>query len=113
VADLGAGDEGSTVRNAGGAHGAAHRLCHVLVRLEIGIRARRAEALDRAHDELRIDLVDLFPREAEPLEDAGAEVLHHDVGLLQQVDEHLDRKSTRLNSSHVAISYAVFRLKKK
>src|SRR5690625_6874742 len=27
--------------------------------------------------------------------------------------EHLDRKSTRLNSSHVAISYAVFCLKKK
>src|SRR5690625_6858887 len=26
---------------------------------------------------------------------------------------HQDRKSTRLNSSHVAISYAVFRLKKK
>src|SRR5690625_6450852 len=34
-----------------------------------------------------------------------------------QVSEHslelLDRKSTRLNSSHVAISYAVFCLKKK
>src|SRR5690625_6665669 len=28
-------------------------------------------------------------------------------------DTHLDRKSTRLNSSHVAISYAVFCLKKK
>src|SRR5690625_2723498 len=28
-------------------------------------------------------------------------------------DEHIDRKSTRLNSSHVAISYAVFCLKKK
>src|SRR5690625_6865257 len=28
-------------------------------------------------------------------------------------DEGLDRKSTRLNSSHVAISYAVFCLKKK
>src|SRR5207253_7250616 len=27
--------------------------------------------------------------------------------------ENLDRKSTRLNSSHVAISYAVFCLKKK
>src|SRR6266508_4389067 len=27
--------------------------------------------------------------------------------------QHLDRKSTRLNSSHVAISYAVFCLKKK
>src|SRR5439155_17402820 len=29
------------------------------------------------------------------------------------VEGHLDRKSTRLNSSHVAISYAVFCLKKK
>src|SRR5437870_10791347 len=29
------------------------------------------------------------------------------------VDRALDRKSTRLNSSHVAISYAVFCLKKK
>src|SRR5690625_2618434 len=29
------------------------------------------------------------------------------------VFSHLDRKSTRLNSSHVAISYAVFCLKKK
>src|SRR5438045_5896507 len=27
--------------------------------------------------------------------------------------EHLDRKSTRLNSSHLGISYAVFCLKKK
>src|SRR5690625_5376267 len=30
-----------------------------------------------------------------------------------QVQAHQDRKSTRLNSSHVAISYAVFCLKKK
>src|SRR5699024_11702081 len=29
------------------------------------------------------------------------------------VDDHLDRKSTRMNSSHVSISYAVFCLKKK
>src|SRR5690606_41315615 len=29
------------------------------------------------------------------------------------LDEHVDRKSTRLNSSHVKISYAVFCLKKK
>src|SRR5215204_6880094 len=28
-------------------------------------------------------------------------------------DEHVDRKSTRLNSSHTVISYAVFCLKKK
>src|SRR5690625_5360867 len=32
---------------------------------------------------------------------------------LQMADGRLDRKSTRLNSSHVAISYAVFCLKEK
>src|SRR5690625_7043369 len=32
---------------------------------------------------------------------------------LATIDEIRDRKSTRLNSSHVAISYAVFCLKKK
>src|SRR5256885_7404149 len=31
----------------------------------------------------------------------------------QDVDKDLDRKSTRLNSSHLVISYAVFCLKKK
>src|SRR2546426_6507561 len=35
-----------------------------------------------------------------------------DVGR-HQVDGELDRKSTRLNSSHLVISYAVFCLKKK
>src|SRR5690625_6700462 len=35
------------------------------------------------------------------------------VNLAQLTQEKGDRKSTRLNSSHVAISYAVFCLKKK
>src|SRR5690625_6820850 len=35
------------------------------------------------------------------------------VEVAQCLDMDLDRKSTRLNSSHVAISYAVFCLKKK
>src|SRR5690554_7470668 len=34
-------------------------------------------------------------------------------GMLQRVCIVIDRKSTRLNSSHVRISYAVFCLKKK
>src|SRR5699024_12456531 len=42
---------------------------------------------------------------------------YEDFGLLTKdtavADEALDRKSTRLNSSHVSISYAVFCLKKK
>src|SRR5690349_23395970 len=39
----------------------------------------------------------------------------HEIGvgaLVVEVDEAGDRKSTRLNSSHVEISYAVFCLKK-
>src|SRR5690349_23036942 len=40
-----------------------------------------------------------------------AEVVHDPVGLAQPALP--DRKSTRLNSSHVEISYAVFCLKKK
>src|SRR5437660_1904674 len=37
------------------------------------------------------------------------------IGILEKHGPHgpIDRKSTRLNSSHVAISYAVFCLKKK
>src|SRR5438067_3335301 len=35
------------------------------------------------------------------------------ITVVQQCGDRLDRKSTRLNSSHVSISYAVFCLKKK
>src|SRR5438445_7121176 len=38
---------------------------------------------------------------------------HARVGDVVHVDNGLDRKSTRLNSSHANISYAVFCLKKK
>ena len=89
VADLGTGHERRPVGDSGGAHRPAHRLRDVLVGLEVGVRAGRAKALDRAHDDLRIDLVDFFPREAEPLQHARSKVLHHDVALLQQVDEYL------------------------
>src|SRR5258705_9070224 len=41
-------------------------------------------------------------------------LLAHAVGLAHRAaQERLDRKSTRLNSSHLGISYAVFCLKKK
>src|SRR5256885_2967359 len=53
---------------------------------------------------------------------AEAETTHPDRSLIFEADpdmrgvwdgERLDRKSTRLNSSHLVISYAVFCLKKK
>src|SRR4051812_10674079 len=89
VADLRAGDERRAVRHAGGAHRPAHRLRNVFIRLEVRVRSGGAETLDRAHDNLRIDLADLLPGKAEALEHAWAEVLHDDVALLQEVDEYL------------------------
>src|SRR5256885_5822228 len=52
------------------------------------------------------------------IDEIGRQMGHHEDGL-QATDEkarrsrHEDRKSTRLNSSHLVISYAVFCLKKK
>src|SRR5690625_5984198 len=42
----------------------------------------------------------------------AAHAFRHDNGAVAVVGHRADRKSTRLNSSHVAISYAVFCLKK-
>src|SRR5436309_6523320 len=50
----------------------------------------------------------------EGVQEAPAHVeIDHDVGACRRHVEGVDRKSTRLNSSHVKISYAVFCLKKK
>src|SRR5207249_12178418 len=70
------------------------------------------------HDALPI-FIEFVPRE-----DPAADILRHrrddfedytPALFLESFGEHyhLDRKSTRLNSSHVSISYAVFCLKKK
>src|SRR5690625_5708131 len=58
------------------------------------------------HHDTRRELIELF----EVLDDR---VSHLTPELAILPDVPLDRKSTRLNSSHVAISYAVFCLKKK
>src|SRR5699024_11295800 len=46
------------------------------------------------------------------LERLGGQI-HHELPGGFHIDQGIDRKSTRLNSSHVSISYAVFCLKKK
>src|SRR5437667_7520127 len=48
--------------------------------------------------------------ESEPLGHGGVERLRHVTDFHEVI---ADRKSTRLNSSHITISYAVFCLKKK
>src|SRR5690349_23786765 len=56
------------------------------------------------HTEQAARLVDVAPERSLVLVLAPGELVE---------ETHLDRKSTRLNSSHVEISYAVFCLKKK
>src|SRR3712207_7562630 len=58
----------------------------------------------------------LFDLKGQALAEAGRPLQQHypaDGWVEHDPDEILDRKSTRLNSSHANISYAVFCLKKK
>src|SRR5258708_10888359 len=58
--------------------------------------------------------IDLFSTSRQPpLGGRGELLFHHPIRHLFRPVEEKDRKSTRLNSSHQIISYAVFCLKKK
>src|SRR5205814_8423175 len=71
--------------------------------LGIGQTLHHHVEIDRRHDAVAIFLLDQrLPRRP---------VDHHQF--VEAVDQGIDRKSTRLNSSHLGISYAVFCLKKK
>src|SRR5437899_9461155 len=76
---------------------------HDALPISTGVHAHRVEVLDGADDH---DVVVLVAHQLQLV------LLPPQDRLLQ---EHLggDRKSTRLNSSHLGISYAVFCLKKK
>ena len=51
--------------------------------------AAPVEAFQRSHDQLRVDLVDLVPAEAELLHVARADVLDKDVGVFEQIGQDL------------------------
>src|SRR5689334_24818771 len=71
----------------------------------VEVVAAQAEA-DRRVEQIRFDEIEHVPR------DLGTR-RGLDAKLLARAAECADRKSTRLNSSHSSISYAVFCLKKK
>src|SRR5437773_4518206 len=83
--------------------------------------ARLKVRKDRKHlyesvDEQKTDEQgDYFPKDYADWREIPSETLHRKElrGALQRALNSLDRKSTRLNSSHITISYAVFCLKKK
>src|SRR3712207_9574729 len=83
------------------------RLPHAVVGRALRVRSRGAEPGDRAVHQPRVQLAELLVADPQAVHHARAQVLEHHVGALRQAVEHLDRKSTRLNSSHANISYAV------
>ncbi len=86
VADLRAGDQRQPVAKAGGRCRAAGALRDVLIDLAVFVRAG-PKALDRGHDHLRIDAVNLLPGKSHAIEHARAEIFHQHVALLDQRGE--------------------------
>src|SRR3712207_7617934 len=73
----------------------------------------RSPARDAAGDEARPGRGEGDVAHLDPLDDVVGLPLVADGDVVRRVELALDRKSTRLNSSHANISYAVFCLKKK
>ena len=73
-----------------------------------------ADEYDTAFFDKRSKFVHYHPRTLimNNLEFDHADIFE-DLAAIKKQFHHLDRKSTRLNSSHLGISYAVFCLKKK
>src|SRR5690606_41641854 len=75
-------------------------------------RSHRGDGLPRARLHPRREGQEALHRPPDQF-DPGLPGQEHQVTLRDARRQRLDRKSTRLNSSHVKISYAVFCLKKK
>src|SRR5437773_5221723 len=78
---------------------------HRLHRVE---RTRVTHPGDRGHEVVRAPA--MLREDADPFEGEERGIAREDDVRIEQV---LERRSTRLNSSHITISYAVFCLKKK
>src|SRR5207249_7065714 len=59
------------------------------------------------------DAHEVVARAVREAETSGRDLAALPLESLRRISPRIDRKSTRLNSSHVSISYAVFCLKKK
>src|SRR5436853_4286245 len=95
------------------AGGIAHDLYNVLAPIVMAMNLLRL----RFKDEESQRVLSVLQTNAERGADMVKQVLSFARGIegerISLQPKHLDRKSTRLNSSHLGISYAVFCLKKK
>jgi hypothetical protein len=90
VADRDPGLHRRAVGKAGHVAQPAHRLADGAEAGLLRHRPALAEARQAHHDQAGVDLRQRLPAQAELVEHAGAEVLHHDVGLGHQPAHHLD-----------------------
>src|SRR2546427_4433555 len=77
------------------------------------VKSNARSANDTGSPEVQVALLTARINELTPHFKQHAKDHHGRRGLLRMVSRRRDRKSTRLNSSHSQISYAVFCLKKK
>ena len=85
-------------------------LCHRLESLHRGKGRIVVEALDGAVDDARIDLMYLFPRETQLGHGSRVQVLHEDVGRLEQLGQDLlalGRLHVQLDGAFVAVELQV------
>src|SRR5699024_12564892 len=102
-------------------HTSRHRLPPTPTRFPYTTLFRSHQIAGREARHLRDEIVELAARLAWPHQAVAENILLADdgelvgleAGLHAEHGQHGDRKSTRLNSSHVSISYAVFCLKQK
>ena len=89
IGDRNAGNDRLAVAADGHAEHAADRLEREVVRGPLAVRTGIAEGADRAIDDARIARHDRRMADAEAIDDAGAEALHHDVGARAQVEQQV------------------------
>src|SRR5207244_4952617 len=102
-------EDGIRVDLVTGVQTCALPICHHSLRARVVATRDHASRPTR---ELRERLLQRRDAAVVALEVVGLDVVHHRHGRRQREERAIDRKSTRLNSSHQIISYAVFGLKK-
>src|SRR5690348_18013090 len=78
-----------------------------------GGQADRGHEPRRQRMQVRVALILELAARRRPIRQHVSQLMHHERPDREQQQAATDRKSTRLNSSHPSISYAVFCLKKK
>ena len=85
IAERHAGFERRPVGLAGNAHDAAGRLRDHVEGEVVLVRAAGAETFQLRVDDARIDGAHYVVAEPQPLDGAGREILHHDIGVLRHI----------------------------